>query len=427
MDLENLLSRAALAFGIGLLVGLERGWRTREAAPGSRTAGIRTFTITGLLGGIVGAIAIAGDGTLSAGGAIILSVGFAAYAAVISAFSYAENKADATFSATTPIAAMLTFALGAYALIGNMWVAAAGGVAATAVLAAREELHGWVGRITWPELRSGLVLLAMTFVALPIVPSDPIGPFGGVNPREVWLIAIVLASVSFLGYAAVKYYGQRGVLPAAALGGLVSSTAVTIANARRAAAGEGAPSILAAAVAVASAVMFVRVMAIVAALNPALLALISPPLIAAAVLAVGFAFFLARGSQSGAGGEALAFRNPFSLWSVAGFAVFLAAIMVLGRAVSETLGLTGALVGAMVVGLADVDAVTVSTARLTPDPLRPEQAALTILATVASDTVSKIAIGAVTGRGAFAIQIAALGLACLAAGGAVFAATLAYR
>jgi uncharacterized membrane protein (DUF4010 family) len=211
----------------------------------------------------------------------------------------------------------------------------------------------------------------------------------------------------------------------------VSSTAVTIASARRAAAGEGSPYLLAAAVAIASAVMFTRVIAIVAALKPALLPLIAPPLVSAAVLAVAFAFYRARGPRSadggGGGDEALAFRNPFSLWSVVGFAVFLAAIMVLGRAVSETLGLTGALVGAMVVGLADVDAVTVSTARLTPDPLRPEQAALTILATVASDTVSKIAIGAVTGRGAFAIQIAALGLACLAAGGAVFAATLAYR
>jgi uncharacterized membrane protein (DUF4010 family) len=173
--------------------------------------------------------------------------------------------------------------------------------------------------------------------------------------------------------------------------------------------------------------MFVRVMAIVAALNPALLALISPPLIAAAVLAVGFAFFLARGSQSGAGGEALAFRNPFSLWSVAGFAVFLAAIMVLGRAVSETVGPTGTLIGAMLVGLADVDAVTVSTARLTPNPLSPGQAALTILATVASDTVSKIAIGAVTGRGTFAVRIAVMATACLLAGAAVFAAMHAYR
>src|SRR5262249_61304799 len=122
---------------------------------------------------------------------------------------------------------------------------------------------------------------------LPILPDAPVGPFGGVNPREVWLIAIVLASVSFLGYAAVKYLVARpGLLLAAAAGG-VASTAVTIANARRAAAREGSPRLLAAGVAVASAVMFLRVVGIVAALKAELLVLVAPALIAAALTAVG--------------------------------------------------------------------------------------------------------------------------------------------
>jgi uncharacterized membrane protein (DUF4010 family) len=255
MDLEDQISRMALALGIGLLMGLERGWRTREAAPGSRTAGIRTFAISGLIGGILGAIVGAPDTVLSTAAAIVLAAGFATYAGVIATFCYTENRADNTFSATTPIAAMLTFVLGAYALIGNMWLAAASGVAATAILAAREELHGWVAQITWPELRSGLVLLAMTCIALPVMPTNPVGPYGGINPREVWIIAIVLASVSFLAYVAVRYLGARGVLLAGALGGLVSSTAVTIDSARRAAAREGPPDLLTASVAIASAIM----------------------------------------------------------------------------------------------------------------------------------------------------------------------------
>src|SRR5260370_2404102 len=157
---------------------------------------------------------------------------------------------------------MLTFALGAYALLGDMRVAAGAAVAGRALLAAREELHGWVEKITWPEWRSAVVLLAMTFIGLPILPDAPLGPFGGVNPREVWLIAIVLASVSFLGYVAVKYLGaRRGLLLAAAAGGLASSTAVTIANARRAASREGPPRLLAAGGAVASAGLFPRPLA----------------------------------------------------------------------------------------------------------------------------------------------------------------------
>jgi uncharacterized membrane protein (DUF4010 family) len=257
------------------------------------------------------------------------------------------------------------------------------------LLASREELHGWVEKITWPELRSAVVLLAMTFIGLPILPDSALGPFGGVNPREVWLIAIVLASVSFLGYVAVKYFGaRRGLLLAAAAGGVASSTAVTIANARRAAAHEGSPRLLAAGVAVASAIMFLRVVGIVAALKPELLALVAPALLAAALTAMGFA----------------------GAWIKLG----------------EVFGATGAVAGAIVVGLVDVDAVTVSMVRLTPDTLGRAHAVLAVLAAVASDTVSKIAIGAAIGRGWFAADLAAMASGCLAVGGVVAWLTFAF-
>jgi uncharacterized membrane protein (DUF4010 family) len=269
MDLEELLSRVALAFGIGLLVGLERGWRAREGGPGSRAAGVRTFAITGLLGGVVAALGTGPDGALTMAGSVLLGAAFIAYAAVIALFARDENKATHSHSATTAIAALLTFMLGAYALIGNVYVVAASAVAATGILVVREELHEWVRKITLPELQSGLVLLAMTFIVLPLVPDRRIGPFGGVDPREIWIIAIALAAVSFGGYVAVKVLGaRRGVLLAAAIGGLVSSTAVTFLNARRAAAGEGSARLLAAGVALATAVSFVRVAAIIAVLKP---------------------------------------------------------------------------------------------------------------------------------------------------------------
>jgi uncharacterized membrane protein (DUF4010 family) len=411
-------------------MGLERGWRTREAAPGSRTAGIRTFAISGLLGGSFGAIAGAPGTALSPAGAILLTVGFATYAAVIAAFCYTENRADSTFSATTPIAAMLTFVLGAYALIGSMWVAAASGVAATAILAAREELHGWVAQITWPELRSGLVLLAMTCIALPVMPTDPVGPYGGVNPREVWIIAIVLACVSFLAYVAVKYFGARGALLAGALGGLVSSTAVTIDSARRAAAHEGPPDLLTASVAIASAIMFLRVIVIVAALKPTLLGIVAPALTCASLLAGGFAAYFAYSRHPGGNAgnaQPARFRNPFNLWSVVGFAILLAVVMVLSRAVGEGLGTAATILGAAVAGLADVDAITVSLTRLTPAPLTAEHVAIAILAAVASDTVSKIGIGAAIGRGRFALQIAVVAAGCLLAGAATFLFTLPFE
>ena len=423
MEFEVLLPRVALALGIGLLIGLERGWRTRAAESGSRTAGVRTFAISGLLGGISGAIAQAPS---LAPGSIILSVGIAAYALVITVFCREENRAEGTFSATTAIAGILTFTLGAYAVVGDERIAAAAAVAAAGLLAIREELHGLVAKISWPELRSGLLLLAMTFIALPIMPGNPIGPFGGVNPREVWIIAIVLACVSFIGYVAVNYLGaSRGVLLAAAAGGLVSSTAVTVANARRAAVHEDSPELLAAGVSVATAVSFLRVFAIAAALQPRLLLTAGPALIGGAAAAMGFglvqAFWLNKDVPRV---NAVKFRNPFGFWSVVGLALSLGIIIVLGRAVGESFGAEGAIAGAIVGGLVDVDSVTISMARLPSGILSLEGAAYAILAAVASDTVSKVAIGAVIGRGRFAAQIGIMAAICLSVAAAVLGLTL---
>lgn len=419
MEFENLLSRLALALGIGLLFGLERGWRRREAEPGSRAAGIRTFGISGLLGGVLGALAMAVGGAGSAGGGAVLGAGFATYSAVLTVFGRDENKVRGSVSATSVVAGMLAFALGAYAVLGEMRVAAAAAVAAVGLLALREEMHGWVERITWPELRSLFVLLAMTFIALPILPDDPIGPFGGVNPREVWIIALVLAAVSFLGYVAVKYFGgRRGLLLSSFAGGLASSTAVTVFSARAARAGEAPPRLLAAAVGMASAVMFLRVVAIVMALNPGLLLLVAPTLVAAAIFAFTFALLMAYRQQDGSvQAGVVRLRNPFDFLAVVGFALFLGLIIVLGRAVGEYFGAGGAILGAAAVGIADVDSVTVSLTRLVPQTLDAQSAALAILAAVATDTLSKIGIGAAIGGGAFAAEIGVMAAGCFAAGG----------
>jgi len=172
-------------------------------------------------------------------------------------------------------------------------------------------------------------------------------------------------------------------------------------------------------VAVASAVMFLRVVGIVAALKPELLVLVAPALIAAALTAVGFAIAWMTWQQADRDAyRSVKFRNPFDLLSVVGFAVFLGVIIVLGRALGEAFGATGAVAGAIVVGLVDVDAVSVSMVRLTPDTLSRAHAVLAILAAVASDTVSKIAIGAAIGRGWFAADLATMASGCLAVGGA---------
>ena len=418
MDIDTLLYRLAIALGIGLLIGLERAWKTRDVAPGTRAAGLRTFALCGLLGGLAAALAQA-TGTAVATG-LVLGLVFAAYAAVFAVFERDAGRAVGSFSATTVIAGLLTFLLGAYAVMGDGRVAAAAAVVAAGILASRAQIHGWVARMTWPELRSVLILLAMTFIVLPILPGSAIGPGGGINLREVWLLAIVLAAVSFLGYGAVKLLGaKQGVLLSALAGGLVSSTAVTLTSARRAAAHEGPPVLLAAGVAVATAVSFLRVIAIVAALQPSLLIVIAPVLGAATLVAALYAthavhWRVAAGARSAP--RPSEFANPFSFWPVVSFAVFLGVVIMLGRAIGEAFGAQGALIGAAGLGLADVDAVTISLARLVPVPLDVFAASLAILVATASNTLSKLAIAILIGRGRFAVELSAMTLACWGAG-----------
>jgi uncharacterized membrane protein (DUF4010 family) len=368
------------------------------------------------LGGLIGGLAQAAGGIGTAAGALVVGFALVVYASVVTVFCLDENRADKTFSATTAIAAITTFVLGTYALAGDVRTAGAVAVAVAGILALRETLHGWVEKITWPELRSGLVLMAMSFVVLPILPDDLVGPQGGINPREVWLIAIVLAIVSFLGYAAVKYYGpRRGVLLAGVAGGLASSTAVTVTNARRAVAHAAAQGLLAAGVALANMVMFFRVLAIVAVLKPSLLPLVGPSLIAAAAVAFVFALIIAR-LESSAPADEIQFRNPFEFWSVVGFAFMLAAIMIGSRVVAETFGAEGAILTAAAVGVADADAIAVSMARLVPESLGAREAAIAILAAVSANTIGKVWIGAELSRGRFAANIGVMAVACHAAG-----------
>lgn len=415
MDFTELISRFAMSLGIGLLVGLERGWTTRADAPGSRTAGIRTFALTGLLGGVAGALARELGG---AGGGILLGLAFAAFAAAFAVFAREENRADGTFSATTTVAAMATFALGALALTGDMRIAAAGGVAVTAILAGRARLHGWVQRITAEELRAGLMLLAMTFIALPLLPDREIGPFGGINPREIWLLAIILASVSFVGYVAVKVAGAtRGILIAGLAGGLVSSTAVMVTNARRAASGEVSPHVLAAGAALATAVSLGRTIALIAALNPALLSVAAVPLAAAITVKLLAAALMAWNAPRDVDADhPTSLRNPFELPAVLVFAALLGSVVVLGRVLSGQFGSAGAIATGLVAGLADTDALVVSMAWLVPAEIGASTGAAAILAAVAANTVSKVLAGTYWGGGAFAAwTIGANGVAALAA------------
>ena len=412
----EILSRLGLALAIGFLIGVERGWRERESAEGERTAGLRTFALIGLAGGLFAMLAqILGEAAFAAG--------FIAVAAAIAAFRWREAEHEGGFGATTVVAAFVTFALGGYAVAGSMIGAAAAAVATAAVLAAKGWLHAWVRALTWEELRAALILFAMTFVALPVLPDRGFGPYEALNPRDLWVMTIAIAGVSFIGYVAVKVAGSRyGPLIAGVAGGVVSSTITTVDLARRAKAAPKATRTYLAGALAASATMFARVVGIVAVFGPALLPRVVGSLAAALAVSVAAALVLDqpwRARKGESNGDASPLKNPFELRTVLLFALLLAVVMLLSTALTNIFGEGGGIVFAAVAGLSDVDAITLSMTSVAGSNVSAAAAAIAILTAVAANSLSKSVLATLAGGRRFGVTYFGVSLASLAAGGVV--------
>ncbi len=416
MNEQEIFTRLGLALAIGLLIGLERGWRERAQAEGERTAGLRTFALIGLSGGVWALVA-------DRLGAVALAIAFLGFAGGFTLFKWREAEREGTLGATTLVAGFLTFGLGAYAVVGSMAAAAAAGVVTAALLAAKAYLHDWIEALTWQELRATLILLVMSFVALPVLPDRGFGPYQAVNPHSLWLMTIAIAGVSFIGYVAVKLAGDRyGTLIAGIAGGLVSSTAVTLDTARKAHARPETRRIALAGALLASTVMFCRVLVIVILFGASLVAVLAGPLLVAAVasFAAALALFGSSWSDRRAEGDAgPAFTNPFDLLTVLRFAALLAVILVASKALTAAFGGRGIILLAAATGLADVDAITLSITRIGGASLSAVEADIAILVAVAANSLSKSAIALFVGGRAFGLMYLAVTLVALAAGGGV--------
>lgn len=409
MTPDDIFLRLGLALAIGFMIGLERGWHERDAKEGTRTAGLRTFTLIGLLGGVCGALSMGGD-------RLLLAAGFLMIGGALAAYMWREGQREKDFSATSLIAAVLTYVLGAFAVLGDMAVASGAGVAAAIFLAAKPQLHGWLGRLTWLELRSGLLLAAMTFIALPLLPDRSVDPWGALNPHDLWLMTILIAVVSFAGYAAVKIAGpHRGLLVAATLGGLVASTAVTLSLARLARHNTGHLRLLAGGILASGTVMLLRVLAVTALINLRLAEILAVPLVAAAAAMglVAIAYVLGDRGKPAHKGRRFVLRNPFDLGEVIKFGLLLAVVsvaMVLARRYWGDAGLLGL---AALSGLTDVDALTLSVSRLGG---ADRVAAQAILLTVLVNTLAKNVYAALAGNRRLALLLFAGTIAGAAAG-----------
>ncbi|CVI64126.1 putative membrane protein [Agrobacterium salinitolerans str. Hayward 0363] len=389
-DMELLIPRLGLALAIGLLVGLERGWRERDAPAGSRTAGIRTYGITGLLGGVFGVLAAEQNSVFA------FAAGFLGFAFSFSWFKLREARHDNDFSVTGVVAALCVFALGGLAVTAQYQAAAAGAAALAALLAGREVLHRLLKRLTWVELRSALVLAVMTAVGLSILPNRAIDPWGGFNPWEIWLFTVLSAAISYCGYIAVRLLGStRGLLVTGLAGALVSSTAVTASFGQKAKSGENAWPLAGVAV-LAAAVSLLRILVIVLALSLTTFSLIAPAtLTAALVLGLsGAGLIRLQDTQSG---QELNAKNPFDLAPLAIFAALFAATRTLNAVLLVWIGAGGFIALTALSAIFDADVAVLSALRTSAQNLSPDIVASAVLAALAANAAGRVFVAAVSG------------------------------
>jgi uncharacterized membrane protein (DUF4010 family) len=391
-DSQQIFYFLGVALAVGLLIGVERGWKARGAEEGDRVAGVRTYGLIGLLGG--GAAVLAQHtGPLLAG---FMFLGLAA--ALTAVYVVTQNSEDTDVGITSLVASLVTFVLGALAGVGEVALAGAAAVVTALLLGYKPTLHRWVGALEAKEIRAGLVLLLISVVLLPILPNRGYGPWQALNPYEIWWMVVLIAAISFVGYFAVKLGGARkGALFTGLFGGLASSTALTL-HFSRASRGEAAVApMLATGILLACGTMFPRMFLLVGVLNTQLLQPLLLPGLIMALLVYGPALFYWWSMRHSEITQAASLSNPLELKTAVSFGALLALVMLLGKALQAWLGQTGVLMLAAASGLADVDAITLSLARMSQDDLSISVAVTGILVAAAANGILKGGMATVIG------------------------------
>lgn len=380
IDFE-LLKSFAIALAIGALVGVEREkYRDKTGT----AAGLRTFSLIALSGALAAWLGETMEQNW------LLLVGLVALTIVVMAPRFLSTGEQDT-GLTTLVAANIVYLLGATVLTGYTEIAIALGVTVSALLAFREPLHGIVHKIGTDDLFAGLKLLIATFIILPIIPNETLDPWGAFNPFKVWLLAILISALSLVGYVAMRLFGSRkGVAATGLSGGMVSSTALTLALARRSSIdGKSAVHRLTTGILLAWTVMYLRILIAVSIIFPPLLKLLSGPCLLFATACAGIAWYHWRQDESSSEEKAVDVKNPFSLLQATQFALVFAAIMFVVRLSEHYLPPSSIYGVASLAGLVDVDAITLSISSSAQDGGPLGQAAIAILLASLTNTLTK--------------------------------------
>ena len=383
-------SCVATARACVLLIGIERGFDLRGLRAGSRVAGVRTFTLLGLASGLAGLAGRFGQsfaaGAIAAGVVAVLAIGYAHRPGL-------EKKPDAT----TPVAALATVGLGFVAGFGQPALAIAGATIATLILALKAELHGFLDKLDEDDIKALARYAVIAGAVLPFLPNGAYGPLGAWNPQRLWLVVVLVTGFSFLGYVANRLFGERhGTIATALIGGAYSSTAVTQALAQRLGTKKEAGA-EPAGIALATAVMYLRVPLLVAVLSTRVLAPFVLIILPATLVAWAAGLWLYRKAPKSDAPTPPG--NPIALLPALGFLLFVALAAVAAKWAEGRFGESGIAVLLLIVGSMSVDTAIITLGGLPSGAISPLLAAIAIAGTIIGNMAVKIGIALVYARG----------------------------
>ncbi len=404
LDLVRSFGTALL---IGALVGIDREKRKEEGEAGA--GGIRTFMLIGLAGATSAYLGRIFD----APWVFIATVVVGGGAALAPAIRETPTR-PVTAGLTTGFAALVVLLLGGLCVLGHADLAVALGIVTSAVLAFKQPIHEWVRKVGTEDLYAGLKLLIATFIVLPLLPQKTIDPWGALNPYTLWLLVILISGLSLVGYVATRWLGsERGIVLTGVTGGLVSSTAVTLALARQGRDLRTDPATagpLSTAVFIAWLIMVGRMGVLLAVTNPALARHAALPLTVFGLATAGAAVWTFLSSRrAGLAGAQKAgevpLKNPFRLTSAIKFAALFAVVLLLVKGAQHYFPGGGIYVVATLAGMTDVDAITLSMADFARHGGDPTQAVRAALLAAATNTAVKAGLVAVVAGGVMWRQI----------------------
>jgi uncharacterized membrane protein (DUF4010 family) len=385
LDVETTIGHLALAVGVGLLVGLQRQYAHQRQ---DFFAGARTFALIGLSGGLSAVLAERFDSPL------VFVVGLVMVGVVV-AIGYFVGVKEGDPGLTTEAAAIVTFLAGALAGLGELTVAGAVAVATTALLALKPYTREFVAHIDEEDVKATLQFAVLVALILPVLPRETMGPepFDAASPFKIGLMVVFILGLSFLGYILIKVVGpRRGIGLTGILGGLVSSTAVTLTMSERSRSSSGLLRALAMAVLLSWTIMYGRVLVEVGVVNAELLRDVWMPISFGGFVIFGWAAFVSVRRHGGGGDEGdERFSNPFSLGPAIQFGLLYGVVLIGSKALNTQFGDAGVYLGAIASGVADVDAITLSMAELSRDDgtVSDATASNAIVLAAASNTLVK--------------------------------------